>query len=132
MVDGVWLEDTDNTPMTWWIRTAGDCVWGAGYIDEVGTDGQVVARPDQVQSLSGHTGVDFVITGEVIWLGPLPGNAPGNPARYSPLRMVIEFDETGNVTLREDREPGVFGPRCPDPSGFCPDPLVLRRTDEDG
>jgi hypothetical protein len=129
VLDGTWIEDVENSPMTWWIRTLGDCVWGAGQIEEVPPEGTFEWGPDAVQSLAGRIGSDLVITGEILWLGPVPNGAPGNPARYSPLRMLIEFDDAGAVLLREDREPGVTGPRCPDPGGYCPAPLVLQRAD---
>jgi hypothetical protein len=114
--------------MTWWIRTQGDCVWGAGYMEDPPPEGTFEARPDHVQSLSGVLESDFVLTGEILLLGALPTFA-GNQPRYSPLRMFIEFDETGEVLLREDREPGISGLRCPDPGGYCPAPLLLQRVD---
>jgi hypothetical protein len=126
VLDGRWLEDAADARMTWWIRTQGDCVWGAGHIEDISPEGSFDARPDQVQSLAGHVGSAFVITGEIIWLAALPPGTTGTPSWYSPLRMLIEIDDAGEITLREDREPGVTGPRCPDPSGFCPAPLVLR------
>jgi hypothetical protein len=115
--------------MTWWIQTAGDCVWGAGQVEDVPPPEAVSASVDDVQSLNGRIGSDFVITGDIIWLAPLPISSPGNPARYAALRMLIEFDDAGGIVLREDRQPGVEGPRCPDPGGYCPNPLVLRPID---
>lgn len=130
VLDGTWAEvGTAGELMTWWIRTGGDCVWGAGHIEDIPPEGTFEARPDHVQSIAGHIGSDFVITGEIVWLGSFPSVAPGNPPRYSPLRMLIEFDDAGEILLREDREPGVSGPHCPDPAGFCPAPLVLQRAD---
>jgi hypothetical protein len=123
-LDGTWVEvGSVGELMTWWIRTQGNCVWGAGSIDEPAPAGPF-PRPDSVQSLSGVLGPDFVITGEIVWLG-----APGAPPPYSPLRMFVEFDDAGEILLREDREPGTTGPRCPDPAGFCPAPLVLQRVE---
>ena len=129
-LDGSWAEvGTGGELMTWWISTQGNCVWGAGSIDDPPPAGTFEARPDHVQSLRGLLGSDFVITGEIVWLGGLPlGGAPGVPAVYSPLRMFVEFDEAGEIRLREDREPGATGLRCPEPSGFCPAPLVLQRA----
>jgi hypothetical protein len=43
--------------------------------------------------------------------------------------MFVEFDEAGGIVLREDREPGLTGVRCPDAGGYCPAPLVLQRAD---
>jgi hypothetical protein len=128
VLDGRWTEvDTPDRValMTWWILTEGDCVWGAGQQDEVELEG-MSATADQVQGLSGHIGSDFTITGEILWLGPVtPGGAS---SAYSPLRMLIEFGEAGQIFLREDREPDVPGPRCPVPQAFCPDPLVLEQA----
>jgi hypothetical protein len=130
-LDGRWDEvpspDRSNL-MTWWILTRGDCVWGAGQAEEVFTG--IATSPDRVQSLSGRIGSDFAIRGEVIWLGPTPPGSIGSPIRYSPLRMFIEFDDTGRILFREDREAGVRGPRCPDPATFCPAPLLLERADQ--
>ena len=128
-LDGTWTEvGTAGQLMTWWIRTEGDCVWGAGSIEDVPPGGTFEARPDHVQSLRGRIGSDFVIAGEIVWLGEPPLGAPGTPPRYSPLRMLIEVGDAGEILLREDREPGVSGLRCPDPAGFCPAPLVLQRV----
>jgi hypothetical protein len=114
--------------MTWWIYTAGDCAWGAGAVEEPSREGPFGALPGDVQSFQGRIGSDFVITGEIQWLAPLRASAPLTPQRYSPLKMLIQFDDGGEVVLREDREPGVATPRCPDPpAGFCPEPLVLRQ-----
>jgi hypothetical protein len=128
-LDGVWLEQIDPslTPMTWWIYTAGDCAWGAGTVEDPSPEGPLGGLPGDVQSFRGRIGSDFVITGEILWLAPRPpAFGPGNPQRYSPLRMLIQFDDGGEVVLREDREPGVSTPRCPDQI-FCPEPLVLRQ-----
>jgi hypothetical protein len=126
---GTWTEvDTTGQVMTWWIRTLGNCVWGAGYIEDAPPEGTFEARPDHVQSLAGVLESDFVITGEIVLLGALPTGAPGNPPRYSPLRIFVEFNEAGEILLREDREPGVSGLRCPDPGGYCPAPLLLQRV----
>lgn len=121
VLDGQWIEvDRVGEPMIWWIRTQGDCVWGNGQVEDVETLG-----PHQVQGLSGVIGSDFVITGDILWLGPYDrGLTP-----YSPLRMLIEFAAEGEIFLREDRGPTVQGPRCPDPPNYCPAPLVLERAD---
>jgi hypothetical protein len=123
-LDGQWIEvDRVGEPMTWWIRTQGDCVWGNGQVEDVET--RVPLGPHQIQGLSGVIGSDFVITGEILWLGP--SDSALTP--YSPLRMDIEFGAADEIFLREDRRPTVQGPRCPDPPNYCPAPLVLERAD---
>ncbi len=126
VLDGTWAEVGTAAPlMTWYIRTEGDCVWGAGHIEDVPPAGSLDPRPDHVQSLAGRMGSDYIITGEILYLVQCPcGITP-----YSALRMFVEFDDSGEILLREDREPGVSGPRCPDPGGFCPAPLVLKRAE---
>jgi hypothetical protein len=128
-LDGTWTEVDQASPvMTWRIRTQGNCVWGAGYIEDASPEGTFEARPDHVQSLAGVLQSDFVITGEIILLGADPFS-PNPPLPYSHLRMFVEFNEAGEILLREDREPGVGGLRCPNPAGYCPPPLLLRRVD---
>jgi hypothetical protein len=129
-LDGTWTEvGTTGQLMTWRIRTQGNCVWGAGSIEDAPPEGALDARPADVQSLAGVLQSDFVITGEIILLGADPPGVPLNQPPYSPLRMFVEFDEAGEILLREDREPGASGLRCPEPSGYCPAPLLLRRVD---
>ena len=123
VLDGTWTEvGTAGELMTWRIRTQGNCVWGAGSIEDP-PEG-VFEGPNDVQSLSGVLGSDRVIRGEIVFLGSLREGA--YPTPYSPLRMLVEFDDAGETVLREDRQPGVLGPRCPEPAGFCPAPLVLQ------
>ena len=69
-LDGTWVEEVgeDEAPMTWWIRTQGDCLWGAGTVDDVPTAGASV--PDTVQTIRGRLGSDLIIDGEILRLGP--------------------------------------------------------------
>ncbi|MEK6191445.1 MAG: hypothetical protein AABM41_03860 [Chloroflexota bacterium] len=124
-LEGIWIQDEKEgrQPSTWWIRAFGDCVWGAGTYD-VYTDDAFLARADSVQALQGRLGTDFVIDGTIVLLGPYPDFAV--PQSFAEVRLLIEFDEAGEITLREDRVPGLQGPRCPDPVGYCPPPLLLR------
>ncbi len=127
-LDGTWREDAveEADPRTWWIRDLGDCVWGAGATDEV-PDGALGLL--SIQTFAGTIGSDYTIEGEILLLGPQgDGFGSGNPI-YAPIRFLIEFDDAGEVTLHEDREPGAEGPRCLDPSIFCLSPLLLRRID---
>jgi hypothetical protein len=126
-LDGTWVEEVgvDEAPMTWWIRTQGDCVWGAGTVDDVrGAE----AIPDLVQTIRGRLGSDFGIDGEILRLGPYSSSDAARQI-YSPIRLLVDFDEDGQIVLREDRVYGVVGPRCGDPVIFCIPVLVLRRAD---
>ena len=124
-LDGTWTQEvTEGSPaVTWWIRTSGDCVWGASKVEVFASD-PFADTPDSVQNLRGQIRTDFVIEGEIVLLGPSRFfmAAP----IYAPVRILIEFDDAGEIVLREDRVYGVEGPRCLDPSGYCPRPFVLR------
>ncbi|HJT63463.1 MAG TPA: hypothetical protein VJ839_01685 [Candidatus Limnocylindria bacterium] len=124
-LDGTWVEEVgeDEAPMTWWIRTQGDCVWGAGTVDDVPADGASI--PDTVQTIRGRLGSDLIIDGEILRLGPYASSDAAR-AIYSPIRLKVDFDDDGQVVLREDRVYGVAGPRCGDPVVFCIPVLVLR------
>jgi hypothetical protein len=119
---GIWIqdEDEDRLASTWWIRALGDCVWGSGISDNYSED----PRPDSVQVLQGRVGNDFVIDGTIVLVGPPPFFVV--PQFFAEVRLLIEFAPEGEITLREDRIPGIQGPRCPDAVGYCPAPLVLR------
>ncbi|MEK6191447.1 MAG: hypothetical protein AABM41_03870 [Chloroflexota bacterium] len=122
---GIWIQDEKEggQPSTWWIRALGDCIWGSG-INDLYTDDEFLAGPHSIQALQGRLANDFVIDGTIVLLGPPPDFAA--PQYFAPVRLLIEFDQAGKVTLREDRIAGVQGPRCPDPVFFCPAPLLLR------
>jgi hypothetical protein len=123
VLDGEWVaeEHANNLPQTWWIRTLGDCLWGAGVVEDPSDS----PSPGRVQTLRGTIGDDFVVEGEIVQVATaefLPFTVPV----YSPLRMLIEFDENGAVVLHEDRESGAPGPRCSDTTFYCLPVLVLR------
>ena len=119
---GVWIQDEEEgrQPARWWIRALGDCIWGTGTYDVYTED----VHADSVQVLQGRVGNDFVIEGTIVLLGPHLSFA--TPEYFSEVRLLIEFDQASEITLREDRIPGVEGPRCPDPFLYCPAPLLLR------
>lgn len=124
-LNGIWIQDDQEGRQAakWWIRTLGDCIWGTGIYD-VYTEDPVSAQPFSVQGLQGRVGNDFVIDSTIVLLGPRPTMAL--PQTLAEVRLLIEFDPAGQVTLREDRIPGVQGPRCPEPLAVCPQPLLLR------
>ena len=125
-LNGIWVQDEQGSarPAKWWIQTLGDCLWGSGMYDDY-TEDVFLARAESVQALQGTVSNDFVIEGTIVLLGPHPSFAVLQ--LHSEVRLLIEFDSTGEVTLREERAPGIQGPRCPDPVGYCPAPLLLRR-----
>ena len=108
-------------PYTWWIRTQGDCAWGTGIVDDYADTG-ASATTFEVQTFNGMLTDDFTITGEIVNLGPLRLGL--SVPIYSSIQFLIDLED-GQITLREDREPGVQGPRCPEPAGYCPPPLLL-------
>jgi hypothetical protein len=77
-----------------------------------------------IQTFRGQIGNDFVIDGEMVLMGPDVNFL--RPPIYAPVRFLIDFDGGGQVSLLEDRELGVPGPRCVEPTTACLRPLVLR------
>jgi len=69
----------------------------------------------------------FVINADVTEVAPM------DPAEIWPfmvsVRFVIDFDDAGQIVIREDRAAGVEGPRCPDPAFHCLPPSVLTSAD---
>ncbi|HUG94588.1 MAG TPA: hypothetical protein VMK30_00420 [Pleomorphomonadaceae bacterium] len=124
-LNGIWIQDgtEGRLPAKWWIRTLGDCIWGTGIYDDYTRD-EFLPRGESVQVLQGRVGNNFVIDGTIVLLGPHP--TFHLPQYLAEVRLLIEFNSAGDITLREDRTPGVQGPRCPDPSNFCASPLLLR------
>jgi hypothetical protein len=125
-LEGTWFVDpADGIPATWWTQPFGDCIWGTGIYDEI-PEG-FTAEAASVQTMQGTINNDFTIDSTVVLLGLHPEFV--TPDLFAEVHWRIEFDDAGSVTLVEDREPGVAGPRCPDPVGYCPAPLVLRPRD---
>ena len=122
---GIWIQDDEESrqPSTWWIRTEGDCIWGTGIFDDY-TEDPLFAHPMSVQGMQGRVGNGFVIDSTIVLLYPHPSF--GVPQNVAEVQLLIEFDPAGEITLREDRVPGVQGPRCPEPLFLCPAPLLLR------
>jgi hypothetical protein len=126
-LDGIWVQDAvgNAKAMKWWLWSFGDCLWGAGMNESYSEEG-IGGTADQVQAFRGTIRDDFSIEAEMVLLGPHP--AFENPIREAEVRILISIDEDGGITLLEDREPGVTGPRCLH-SSFCPAPLLLRPQD---
>jgi hypothetical protein len=126
-LNGIWIQDDQEGrfPSKWWIQTLGDCIWGTGIFDDY-TEDPLVSHPMAVQGLQGRVGNDFVIDSTIVLLGPRPTLAIVQT--LAEVRIIIDFDPAGEITLREDRILGVQGPRCPEPQTLCPQPLLLRRS----
>jgi hypothetical protein len=124
-LNGIWIQDEKEGrfPSKWWLRTLGDCIWGTGIYDDY-TEDPLFALSYSVQGLQGKVGNDFVIDSTIVHLGPHPAFV--RPQYLAEVRLLIEFDAAGEINLREDRIPGIQGPRCPDPLVLCPAPLLLR------
>jgi hypothetical protein len=77
--------------------------------------------------MRGTIGNDFTIAGTAILLAP--HDCVCLPQRFADVTFDIVVNDAGGITLEEDREAGVAGPRCVDPSSYCPPPLVLRQLE---
>jgi hypothetical protein len=121
-LDGIWIQagEGDARPMTWLVQAFGDCFWATGIADDYDASFQA----DAVQTIRGTIRDDFTIDGTAVLMGPHVGFF--QPARAATLTILVEFDDAGGISLREDRLPGVQGPRCYDPSLYCVAPLLLR------
>jgi hypothetical protein len=121
-LNGIWVQEAEGNAkaMTWWIRTFGNCLWANGQNDDLSVDSFVA---DAVQVYRGTIRSDFTIDGTSVLLGE--HNMFHEPQRSAEVTFLIVFDEEGQITLREDREPSVVGPRCLDPAIYCIAPVVL-------
>lgn len=133
-LSGAWeKEGSAPGPATrWWIRQLGDCVWAVTVAPEFPE--VLSAQPGDLQTLQGRLDPSFVVAAELVDVAPYgPGRVSIPFLRlFYPIRLLVEFDDTGQIHLREDREAGAQGPRCPDPAGYCPPPLALVRSPATG
>jgi hypothetical protein len=109
--------------MTWWVESFGDCFWATGFTD----DYEESFQADAVQTIRGTIRDDFTIDGTAVLMAPHVSYF--QPQKAAALTVLVEFDDAGEISLREDRQPGVQGPRCHDPSLYCVAPLLLRPQD---
>jgi hypothetical protein len=125
-LDGIWTDAAADVPvpMTWYVRTQGDCFWASGSVEDPGSE--FSGYTADVQLITGLIGSDSAIEGENVRLGP-PASFL-NETIYSPMRLFIEFEDDGEVVLREDRVLGLEGPRCLGTTSCLP-VLVLRRVE---
>ncbi|MGH2488984.1 MAG: hypothetical protein ACRDFR_05150, partial [Candidatus Limnocylindria bacterium] len=118
---GEWFA-TPGTGERTFILQIGDCVWASITDDQFRDDPQPNAS--MLAQFSGRLAPDFSISGDLVallrWVDPF---TYGELEPLVPVRLLVEFDSDGRVVLTEDREPGVEGPRCPNPVMWCPAPL---------
>lgn len=121
---GEWFP-TPGTDERTFILQRGACVWA------VVMDAEFRANPSpdasQLAMFYGLLREDFTIDGTLVvmvrWNDPFNyGNQAPGPY---PMAWRLEYDESQQMTLVEDRVPGVQGPRCPNAVMWCPDPTVL-------
>lgn len=89
-----------------WIKQIGDCFYGSivgGYITGVSSD------EASVTNLDGRIGSDFRIGLDHVLVFQ---DARFTYADYSPLVMLIEWDDEGRLRLREEREANEPAARC--------------------
>lgn len=124
---GDWFAIPPSTGQRTFLLQDGDCVWASI------SDDQFRAAPTDSRSLLaqyvGRLNQDFSVTGTLVtlfrWVDPF---YYGEQPLRSPMNLLVTWDADGAIQLVEDREPGVQGPRCPNPVMWCPAPTVLRRT----
>jgi len=105
-----------------WLNQIGDCVYGS----VVG--GEISRGPGQtIVNLSGRVGADFAIGFDVVMVTQGDQLLFGE---HSTMVMVIEWDDDGRLSLREDRAPGETAGRCIQSAFECPDPLIWYRLDD--
>jgi hypothetical protein len=121
---GEWFP-TPGTDERTFILQRGACVWA------VVMDAEFRANPSpdssQMAMFYGTLREDFTIDGTLVvmvrWNDPFNyGNQAPGPY---PMTWRLEYGESDQLTLVEDRVPGVQGPRCPNAVMWCPDPTVL-------
>ena len=139
-LSGAWSGPPDSVGFyqspneTTWIKQVGDCVWAAIMDAEFRSDPNYVGDFDlpagNLGIFSGQITGDFVIEGDLV---SIRHGSPLAPTTFVPIRMLLEFDADGEITLREDRDPSVQSPRCygmPGNDPYCPAPVLLHPVDD--
>jgi hypothetical protein len=98
------------------------------------TDERYHAQPVQGESilgvLFGSLATDSSISGDLVTiLRDRPVGGFSDQQTYAAVKLLVQFDEDGQITIREDRDPGVSGPRCTHPPSACPNPVELHRAE---
>lgn len=122
---GTWFSIPPSTGERTFILQIGECVWISITDDQFRDD--PTPNRSLLGQMFGRISSDFRVTGDLVtifrWVDPF---TYGEQPRLAPVRLVIDFEDgSGRMLLREDREPGVQGPRCPNPVMWCPDPTEL-------
>jgi hypothetical protein len=103
---------------TAYLNQIGDCV--RGVVDGVDSDGYRT-----IANLAGQLGTDFFMDTEVVFVlqeGVFPYG------EYSTMVVAIEWDDDGELRLRELREGGSAG-RCVTRTLECPLPFIWYRAE---
>lgn len=127
-LSGIWEEhiSEDQPPRMWWIRQIGTCMWAA----TMSTDfPESPIQGYDLQVLRGVVDASFVIRAEVTEVAPMTNPEINVWPLSARVRFLIDFDDAGQIVIREDRAAGVEGPRCPDPVFHCLPPSALTRAD---
>lgn len=107
----------------------GDCLYGSvsGEVTTASLPG-VETTWEVLTNLTGHIRSDFAVDVELV----VVSQPPVLPVReYSAVVFLIEWDEgTGQIHLREDREPGTISQRCRTGTEFCAVPVIWYPVDE--
>lgn len=120
---GEWFPSPGTGERTFMLQR-GACVWASIMDNEFRANPQPEAS--QLALFYGVLGSDLIVDGTLVvimrWNEQFTygTQAPG-PV---PMRLRLDFRDDG-LYLVEDREPGIQGPRCPNPVMWCPTPTVL-------
>jgi hypothetical protein len=122
-----WFSGASESERTF-ILQLGDCVWITV------TDARYQADPVQGGSIlavfHGRIESDFSIDGTLVTiLRDAQVGGFSDQQVFAATALLVQFGDDGAILLREDREPGVVGPRCTQPPSACPPPVLLHRAE---
>jgi hypothetical protein len=126
---GVWAGSSRiaGSEETAQLLQMGDCVYASvNGENSIYSIAGIETRAEILTVLVGHLRPDFAVTFEVLVVSQPVWNGI---AEYSPMVMVVEWDDaTGQIRLREDREPGTVAQRCLVAREFCTTPVIWYRV----
>lgn len=107
----------------------GDCVYASVRGENsIYSIAGIETRAEILTILVGHLRPDFAVEFEVLVVSQPVWNGI---AEYSSMVMLVDWDDaTGQILLREDREPGTMAQRCLVDREFCTVPVVWYRIAE--